>query len=74
MQTRAPKGQYRVIGLNPVDTLSWPSGRLWKDCESLMKHETALTAKESCTPGSTSTTTAASFFTREAATGSSLKD
>jgi hypothetical protein len=32
MQTQAPKGQYRVIGLSPVDTLTWPSGPLWKDC------------------------------------------
>ena len=35
MQTRAPKGQYRVIGLDPIDTLTWPSGPLWKDCETL---------------------------------------
>jgi len=35
MQVQAPKGQYRVIGLDPVDTLSWPSGPLWKDCDSL---------------------------------------
>ena len=35
MQTQAPKGQYRVIGLDPVDTLTWPSGPLWKDCETL---------------------------------------
>ncbi len=35
MQTQAPKGQYRVIGLDPVDTLAWPSGPLWKDCETL---------------------------------------
>jgi hypothetical protein len=34
MQTQAPKGQYRVIGLSPVDTLTWPSGPLWKDCET----------------------------------------
>jgi len=34
MQTQAPKGQYRVIGLDPVDTLTWPSGPLWKDCET----------------------------------------
>ena len=35
MQVRAPKGQYRVIGLDPVDTLTWPSGPLSKDCETL---------------------------------------
>jgi hypothetical protein len=35
MQTRAPKGQYRVTGLDPIDTLTWPSGPLWKDCETL---------------------------------------
>src|SRR5258708_3631017 len=35
MQTQAPKGQYRVIGLDPIDTLTWPSGPLWKDCETL---------------------------------------
>ena len=35
MQTQAPKGQYRVLGLDPVDTLTWPSGPLWKDCETL---------------------------------------
>ena len=34
MQVRAPKGQYRVIGLDPVDTLTSPSGPLWKDCET----------------------------------------
>ena len=35
MQTQAPRGQYRVIGLDPFDTLTWPSGPLWKDCETL---------------------------------------
>ena len=35
MEVRAPKGQYRVIGLDPVDTLTWPSGPLRKDCETL---------------------------------------
>jgi hypothetical protein len=35
MQVQAPKGQYRVIGLDPIDTLAWPSGPLWKDCETL---------------------------------------
>jgi len=35
MEVRAPKGQYRVIGLDPVDTLTWPSSPLWKDCETL---------------------------------------
>ena len=35
MQVQAPKGQYRVIGLDPVDTLTSPSGPLWKDCETL---------------------------------------
>jgi hypothetical protein len=34
MQTQAPKGQYRVIGLDPVDTLTSPSGPLWKECET----------------------------------------
>ena len=34
MEVRAPKGQYRVFGLDPVDTLTWPSGPLWKDCET----------------------------------------
>lgn len=34
MQTQAPKGQYRVIGLDPIDTLTSPSGPLWKDCET----------------------------------------
>lgn len=34
MQTQAPKGQYRVIGLDPIDTLTWPSGPLWKDCDT----------------------------------------
>jgi hypothetical protein len=37
MEVRAPKGQYRVIGLDPVDTLTWPSGPLWKDCETFDK-------------------------------------
>ena len=35
MQVQAPKGQYRVIGLDPIDTLTWPNGPLWKDCETL---------------------------------------
>ena len=35
METQAPRGQYRVIGLAPFDTLTWPSGQLWKDCETL---------------------------------------
>ena len=35
MEARAPKGKYRVIGLDPVDTLTSPSGPLWKDCQSL---------------------------------------
>ena len=35
MEVRAPKGQYRVIGLDPVDTLTWPTGPLRKDCETL---------------------------------------
>ena len=32
MEGRARKGQYRVIGLDPVDTLTWPTGPLLKDC------------------------------------------
>ena len=24
-----------MIGLDPIDTLTWPSGPLWKDCETL---------------------------------------
>lgn len=35
MEVRAPKGQYRLIALDPVDTLTWPSGSLCKDCETL---------------------------------------
>jgi hypothetical protein len=35
MEVRAPKGQYRVIGLDPVDTLT--SGPLLKDCETFDK-------------------------------------
>ena len=35
MDVRAPKGQYRIIGLDPVDTLTSPSGPLCKDCETL---------------------------------------
>ena len=35
MQTKAPSGRYRVIGLDPIDTLTWPSGPLWKDCDTL---------------------------------------
>ena len=34
MEVRAPKGQYRVIGLDPVDSLMSPSGPLWKDCDT----------------------------------------
>jgi hypothetical protein len=37
MEVRAPKGQYRVIGLDPVDTLTWTSGPLSKDCETFDK-------------------------------------
>ena len=35
MLTQAPRGMYRVVGLAPIDTLTWPSGPLWKDCETL---------------------------------------
>jgi hypothetical protein len=34
MEVRAPKGQYRVIALDPIDSLTSPSGPLWKDCET----------------------------------------
>jgi len=34
MEVCAPRGKYRVIGLDPVDTLTWPSGPLWKDFET----------------------------------------
>src|SRR5713226_4354587 len=34
MQVHAPKGQYRVIGLDHIDTLDSPSGPLSKDLES----------------------------------------
>jgi hypothetical protein len=34
MQVQAPKGQYRVIGLDHVNTLDSPSGPLSKDFES----------------------------------------
>jgi hypothetical protein len=34
MEVCAPKGKYRIIGLDPIDTLTWPSGPLWKDCET----------------------------------------
>jgi hypothetical protein len=34
VQVQAPKGQYRVIGQDPIDTLTWPSGPLCKDCET----------------------------------------
>src|SRR6266478_4561584 len=37
MEVRAPKGQYRVIGLDPVDTLTWPSGPLLRDWETFDK-------------------------------------
>ena len=37
MQVQAPKGQYRVIGLDPIDTLTSPSGPLWKDCETFQE-------------------------------------
>jgi hypothetical protein len=37
MEVRAPKGQYRVIGLDPADTLTWPSRPLRKDCETFDK-------------------------------------
>lgn len=35
MQVQAPKGQFRVIGLDRIDTLASPSGLLCKDCETL---------------------------------------
>lgn len=35
MRTQAPRGHYRVVGLDPIDTLASPSGPLWKDCETL---------------------------------------
>ncbi|SRR6266566_3553096 len=34
VQAQAPKGQYRVIGLDHVNTLDSPSGSLRKDFES----------------------------------------
>jgi hypothetical protein len=34
MQVQAPKGQYRVIGMGRIDTLSSPEGPLWQDCET----------------------------------------
>jgi hypothetical protein len=34
MQPLAPKGQYRVIGVHAVDSLTSPNGPLWKDCEN----------------------------------------
>jgi hypothetical protein len=34
MQVQAPKGQYRVIGLDHIDALESPSGPLSKDFES----------------------------------------
>lgn len=34
MEVCAPKGEYRVIGVDPVDTLASPSGPLWKDCKT----------------------------------------
>ncbi len=34
MQVQAPKGQYRVIGLDRVNTIDSPSGLLSKDFES----------------------------------------
>ena len=34
MQVQAPKGQYRVIGLDHIDTLESPSGPLSKDFET----------------------------------------
>jgi len=35
MQVQAPKGQYRVIGMDHVNTLDSPSGPLSKDFETL---------------------------------------
>ena len=34
MQVQAPKGQYRVIGLDHIDTVESPSGPLSKDFET----------------------------------------
>ena len=35
MQVQAPKGQFRVIGRDSIDTLACPSGPFSKDCETL---------------------------------------
>ena len=35
MQVQAPNGQYRVIGMGRIDTLSSPEGPLSKDCDTL---------------------------------------
>jgi hypothetical protein len=35
MQVQAPKGRYRVIGLDHIDTLDSPSGPLSRDFDSL---------------------------------------
>lgn len=35
MQVQAPKGQFRVIGLDAIDRLTSPSGPFSKDCETL---------------------------------------
>ena len=73
MQVQAPKGQYRVIGLDPIDTLTSPSGPLWKDCETFQEARDLADAIETCTSGSTYTMTLASFCTRQAPTPASFK-
>ena len=74
MQTRAPKGQYRVIGLDPIDTLTWPSGPLWKDCETLDQALDLADHHRALYLWSTYTMTLACSCTRRAATRSSLKE
>ncbi len=37
MQVQAPKGQYRVIGRDRIDTLSSTEGPLWKTATLLKK-------------------------------------
>ena len=73
MQTQAPRGQYRVMGLDPFDTLTWPSGPLWKDCETLDEARDFADRHSACMRGSTYTTTPATFCTRQASARSSLE-
>ena len=74
MQVQAPKGQYRVIGLDRIDTLSMAKGPLFKDCETLDEAKDLADHNRASYLWTYVYDDAASFCTRRAATRSSLKE